>query len=570
MSYKGDAIMKLSEQPEKILANHLDKEHPSIGLYLLDRLHALGVHHIFGVPGDYVLRLDKLIEQHPIKFINTTRENTAGYMADAYSRMRGLGAVCITYGVSINIANALTQAYVESSPLVVISGAPGVDEVRTTSKLHHLFNKATIGRLDPTQLEIFKHITIDQVVLDDPNTAAELIDRALNAAIRYQKPVYIEVPRNRVDQPLKQIKPIAFPQPTSDPVILQEALKEAATILQKCQRPILWMGHEIQRFGLIEPLLNFAEKYHIPMTSTLLGKTVIDEQHPLFIGVYMGGMSRPEVIRYVENCDCILNLGLIMTDVDTGIFSARADYPYQISANSEKVAVGHHTYDILFQDFIKGIASTSLSGPFSNNIPACVESKPALFEAKKNHKTTTQKLFECLQSFIKPEHLVVTDVGDCLFGAADLILSQHSFLASAYFATLGFGTPGAVGAQIAVPRRRVIGIVGDGAFQMTGTELSTAVRYHLDPIIIVLNNHGYATERPLLEGGYNDIQNWNYAALTQMVGGGVGLKATTEEEMEAAFKEAFSNRGRLYLIEIDLDKTDFSPALRRFAKLQKT
>lgn len=81
----------------------------SVGLYLLDRLQSYGVQHVFGVPGDYILRFDKLIEQHTIKFINATRENTAGYMADAYARLKGLGVACITYGVGINITNSLSS-----------------------------------------------------------------------------------------------------------------------------------------------------------------------------------------------------------------------------------------------------------------------------------------------------------------------------------------------------------------------------------------------------------------------------------------------------------------------------
>jgi len=161
----------------------------------------------------------------------------------------------------------------------------------------------------------------------------------------------------------------------------------------------------------------------------------------------------------------------------------------------------------------------------------------------------------------------VTDIGDCLFGSSDLILAQNSFLACAYFATLGFGTPGAVAAQLASPDRRVIGIIGDGGFQMTAMELSTAVRYGLDPIIIILNNHGYGTERPLLEGTYNDILNWNYAEIPKVLGGGIGFRTETEEEFEHALSAALAERGALAIIEVELGKVDFSPALMRFAKL---
>jgi TPP-dependent 2-oxoacid decarboxylase len=194
-------------------------------------------------------------------------------------------------------------------------------------------------------------------------------------------------------------------------------------------------------------------------------------------------------------------------------------------------------------------------------------SKFDAFKAIPNARTTTQRVFECIQSHLLENHLIVSDVGDCLFASSDLVLNQNSFISCAYFASLGFGIPGAIGAQIADPKRRVIAIVGDGGFQMTATELSTALRYHLDPIVIVLNNQGYGTERILLEGSYNDIVNWNYWEIPRFLGGGVGIKAETETEFDGALNKAIAHRGEFYLIEVELEKMDFSPALHRLGAL---
>lgn len=102
---------------------------PSIGDYLIQRLYEEQVHHVFGVPGDFVLRFNKLLEDSPIQFINTCDEQGAGFAADAYARLRGLGAVCVTYSVGgFKIANTTAQAFAEKSPVVVISGAPGTNE----------------------------------------------------------------------------------------------------------------------------------------------------------------------------------------------------------------------------------------------------------------------------------------------------------------------------------------------------------------------------------------------------------------------------------------------------------
>ncbi len=543
----------------------------TIGKYLLDRLYQLGVGHIFGIPGDYIIRFDKLIEQHPIRFVNATRENTAGFMADAYARLNGLGVVCITYGVGINIANAISQAYVESSPVVLISGAAGTDELLHGEKLHHMIFKASKARLqENTQLEMLKHITVDQVIIDDPKEASFKIDRALHTCMQLKKPIYIELPRNLIDMPVETFHSYSFEVPTYDPSVLQEALKEVEATLRRSHHPVLWLGHEIQRFELQQPILEFAEKYQIPIVSSLLGKSVIAETHPLYAGVYSGKLSRSEIVEFVEKMRLRLILGLIMSDVDTGIFTASLNHAAKIVAHAGLIQINHHVYpDILFQDFISGFSFLDLPKPFTSTIPRYAKALSVPFIPNLHKKITTEKIFECLQSHLTAEHIIITDIGDCLFGAMDLIVEQNAFLSCAYFATLGFGVPGALGAQFANLNKRVIGIVGDGAFQMTGTELSTAVRYRLDPIILVLNNHGYGTERPLIEGRYNDILDWNYTEMTRLLGGGIGIKVTTEQELERAFQTAFGKRGTFFLIEIDLEKTDFSPALRRLTALIK-
>lgn len=540
----------------------------TIGQYLLDCLDAYGVKHIFGIPGDYVLRFNKLIEQHPnIQFINTTRESTAGCAADTYARLRGLGVACITYGVGMSITNALAQAYVESSPLVVISGALGIGEFKKNKAWHHLINTSMTVDGDCTQLEVFKNMTIDQGVLKSPHTAAAIIDRVLHACLKHKKPVYLEIPRDQVDQPLPFIPSSFLSKTTTDSNALHEALIETQTILSQCHHPIIWAGHEILRFGLSDDILQFAEKHQIPIVSSLLGKTVIDEYHPLFIGVYQGEMSLTEVSEAVHQCDCLLMAGVVMNDLNTGIFTAKLDQANRIVTEQELLTINHHHYKIHLVDYIKGLNTLHL--PQIQRSPlihrqAYLHKK---FEAKAEAKTTIKRVFQCLQSYLTSEHIIVSDVGDSLFSSSDLTLSQNSFLSCSYFASLGFSTPAAIGAQFAEPERRVIAITGDGGFQMTAMELSTAIRYHLDPIVIVLNNHGYGTERILLEGTYNDLVNWNYTKITQVLGGGIGIKAETEGAFEEALKQALANRSVFYIIEVELDKLDFSPALHRLGEL---
>jgi len=554
--------------PKKKALSSEEAKKTTVGLYLLDRLQELGVQDIFGVPGDYVLRFNKLIEEHSIRYVNATRENTAGYMADAYARLRGIGAVCITYGVGINIANAAAQAYVESSPLVIISGAAGTKEFEKCHALHHLINKSCTKRRDATQLAIFEQLTAAQAVLKNPETAAKEIDRVLAVCLEESRPVYIEIPRDIVDLPIPQQRPHPPAPKKSDAETLQEAVAESAALLQKCKRPVIWAGHEIQRFHLRRELLAFAEKFRIPIASTLLGKTVISERHPLFIGLYQGAMSRDRVQEYVESADCLLLLGAMLNDVDTGFFTAKLDEGKCIAASSDGVAIRRHRFEnVRFPDYMRALASLESNIRFRNSFPANLDFPQEKPRAEPKKKMTTERLARFIEKHLHPDQILVSDFGDCLFSSCNFTLEEDSFFSSAYFSTLGFGIPAAVGAALAQPKKRVLALVGDGAFQMTCSELSTAVRYRLDPIIIVFNNRGYATERPIIEGEFNDIVNWNYSKLPELLGGGVGLKTATEEAFEAALQNALETRGEPTVIEVELEKRDFSPELKKFLKL---
>src|SRR6186713_2469665 len=168
----------------------------SIGQYLIERLHHHGVRHIFGIPGDYVLTFYHHLSKSPIEVINTCDEQGAGFAADAYARIRGLGAVCVTYCVGgLKVANTTAEAFAEKSPVVVISGAPGMREREKNPLLHH-----KVREFD-TQKRVFDELTVASTVLCDPQTAFQEIDRVLHAALRYKRPVYIELPRDRVFLP---------------------------------------------------------------------------------------------------------------------------------------------------------------------------------------------------------------------------------------------------------------------------------------------------------------------------------------------------------------------------------
>jgi indolepyruvate decarboxylase len=353
----------------------------------------------------------------------------------------------------------------------------------------------------------------------------------------------------------------------SDPEVLDAAVDDACDLINKSKKPVILAGVELHRFGYQDKLIKLVEEKRIPVVATLLGKSVIPESHPLYLGIYEGAMGRKEVREFVEDSDCVIILGAFMTDVNLGIYTANLDRARSIYATSEKIAVRYHTYeDVMFDDFIDGINSSKLRKRRKPNLGwALPDTEPFAFEP--NAPLTVGRLFQHVNEFISDELTVIADVGDSLFGAVELRIHQHTnFISPAYYTSMGFAVPASVGAQFSMPDTRCLVIVGDGAFQMTGTELSTVARYGLNPIVLVLNNHGYGTERHLLDGPFNDIGCWNYSAIPTLFGTGRGFYVRTEGEFDAAIREALAETQHFTLIEAELEKLDTSPALARLAE----
>ena len=533
----------------------------SIGDYLIQRLYAHGVRHVFGIPGDYVLGFYEQLSKSKLRTINTCDEQGAGFAADAYARLRGLGAVCITYCVGgLKVANTTAEAFAEKSPVVIISGAPGIKEREKNPLLHH-----KVREFD-TQKKVFEQLTIASTVLSDPQTAFQEIDRVLHAALRFKRPVYIELPRDLVMVPGSSPHKPPEIHERSDPRSLRAALAETEQVINRAKQPVILADVEVHRFGLQDEVLKLAQKTNIPVAATVLGKSVIGEQHPFYLGTYEGAMGQDDVRQYVESSDCLIMLGAFLTDINLGVYTARLDQARSIYATSEKLSIGYHTYeDVRFKDFLRGLLGLRLRRRKLGKIPhpkriTPVERKP------RRMRLSVRRLFERLNAFLTEHTVVVADVGDALFGAIDLFIRHRSeFLGPAYYASMGFAVPAAIGAQLANPKLRPLVLVGDGAFQMTGMELATVARYKLNPVIVVLNNNGYGTERQMQDGPYNDVWPWHYSRLPEILGAGRGLIVETEEELDHALLEAERHTHSFFLIEARLPQMDRSPALDRLA-----
>lgn len=533
----------------------------SIGEYLIRRLQDYGIRDVFGLPGDYVLGFYSMLEHSPINIIGCTREDCAGFAADAYARVNGMGAVCVTYCVGgLSLCNSIAGAYAEKSPVVVITGSPGMRERFNNPLLHHRVRDFR------TQLEVFEKICIAGTELSDPTIAFREIDRVLEATARYKRPCYIEIPRDMTKvvpgAPHEYVPPA---DPQSDPEALAEAVAEAERRITASQKVVIIGGVEIHRFGLQDKLMALAEGSQIPITTTMLGKSIIPETHPLFVGLYEGAMGREEVTQFVEESDCVILLGTFMTDINLGIYTANLDPGKCIYATSEQLRIRHHHFqNVVLGDFIAGLAAARPTPPVRPLPP-----RPATDDycMQPDAPCTITRIMARLNEALDENTTVIADVGDALFAATELTIRQRTeFLSPAYYTSMGFAVPASIGTRTARPDQRPVAIVGDGAFQMTGMELSTAVRLGYNPIVIVLDNKGYGTERLLHPGNFNDIQPWNYHKLPEVLGGGVGHEVWTEGEFDTALLAAWADSGRMHLIQVHLPLDDRSKALDRLAE----
>lgn len=523
---------------------------------LLTALRDHGAREIFGIPGDFALPFFKVIEESGILPLYTlSHEPGVGFAADAAARVHcGIGVAAVTYGAgALNMVNPIAGAYAEKSPVVVISGAPGGGESRSGLLLHH-----QAKTLD-SQFAIYREITCDQARLVDARTAPGEIARVLARCIRESRPVYIELPRDMVGVAAEPVVPL--PPASHDPEVLHACVDEVLGRLRSAASPVLMVGVEVRRFGLETKVAELARRLGVPVVTSILGRGLLAGIDAPVVGTYLGVAGRPEVTDLVEQSDALLLLGVIISDTNFGVSSRQIDLRKTIQALDQRVTLGYHTYadvpltafvDALLERVGRSETATPVSGrDYPRGLPA--DDAPI----------TPNDIAIAVNDLIA-EHgrmPIASDVGDCLFTAMDI--EPTALVAPGYYASMGFGVPGGFGLQSASGERPLI-LVGDGAFQMTGWELGNCRRYGWDPIVLLFNNSSWEMLRTFQpESRFNDLDDWQFAAMANALGGD-GVRVRTRAELKVALDRAFATRGRFQLIEAMIPRGVLSDTLSRF------
>jgi indolepyruvate decarboxylase len=535
--------------------------------FLFDQLHAAGVKQIFGIPGDFVLNLYNALQEDPrFRLITLSHEPAVGFAADGAARItNGLGVCLVTYGAGgLNMINSVACAYAEESPLIVITGGPGKLEREAGLLVHHEVKSFE------SQFKIYQEVAEWGAIVDDGETAAGLIHRAIDVARKFMRPVYLEIPRDMV------FADISIPQ-SFDEVELQvnesavaEAAGEIVDRLSRAERPVLIVGVEIHRFQLVQRVIRLAERLRIPVTSSFLGRGVFPTRHPQFIGTYLGAVSPQSMRTLVEESDCLLLLGERLSDVSLGVSADLLRGHDLMTAVARDVYIGHRHYEhaplaLLVDRLLAAPALPMARDPIK---AIGTDVSPEVFDPfKQDEAVKMRHVINLLNEFVREhdEMPLIADTGDALFATVDI--RANECVAPAYYGTMGFAVPAALGVQIASGRRPLV-LVGDGAFQMTGSEVSHARQYGCNPIIVLLNNQRWEMLQAFFpEARYNDTVNWPFAKLADLWGGR-GFRAFTPRQLRDALNAAY-DESRFTLIEVGLQQGDMSPILRGFVEAFK-
>ncbi|MEO1258893.1 MAG: thiamine pyrophosphate-binding protein [Bacteroidota bacterium] len=563
--------------------------------YLLVRLRQLDVEHVFQIPGDYVAHFTQALEkQGPrigINAIGAANELDAAYAADGYARIRGLGAVSLQFGVStFSALNAIAGAYVERAPVVVISASPSWEDRHVTNMYGVLYHHST-GNLNADQ-QVFEQVTVDSAMLDNAADAPEIIDRVLTSAITEKRPVYLAAFKEIWGFPCKppgkrKLKPI---KKESNPRFLEEAVEAAFAMIEKAEFPVIFAGVELLRFDLTHLLSKLIKKSGFLFTTTSLGKTVLSEKHKGFVGTYSDLAAVPGTLEVINKADCFITLGTIITDDYLDFISK--DYGKMIRVDTIHSRVGWTPYpDVTMEDFMKELIKCFKKPDYPKNFKA---PKPPKWPepwvsnidpkyAKDKDVLTYNRFFQHSMAFLH-KHKMMDDIimnfgiSSAMYAGTNVFgLSQNSFIASAAWQCIGFGTGVALGVQLGSDnKKRAWTIPGDGGFMMICQSLSTQARNKLNAVTFVMSNGVYAIEQvyvnikafnPNKKGqppfdNFDILADWDYVSLAKGFGA-KGYRVTNVQELNECLHEIKDLKDVPALVEVVIPKLDLAGQMNK-------
>lgn len=551
----------------------------SISQYLLLRLKELSVDHVFGIPGDYVLPFfDKLLDgDHGVEHVMSCNELNGTYAADGYAKQRGFGAMAVTFGPgSLSCINAVAGAYADDVPLLVVAGAPSVRAMETSKGrlLHH-----AVGEDLDANIKCFAPVTVSSSRLASCEGAGAAIDAVLTQCVLRKKPAYLEIPYDLqtalIAKPAGKLQTCA----ASSRERLRAAVDAVAALVEKAGTTAVLAGHLALRHGQTEPLCELAERLGACTASTFGCKHGSFETGARAAGVYCGAMSLKVAQKAVEGegaSHVLLAVGLTNNEFDTGVFTGRLDLHNLVVVAGMHVEVnGERFEEVAMGDFLGGLLQATEVVAMTPRLAAC----PRFYYPRGEVVPTEEalsidRMMMMFAAFFKKGDVIYGDAGGMINTSQVQLPEGCVAYGNGNWASIGAGFGGLVGGSFARGEGRLIGMLGDGAFQMSAQELSTLVKYKRDAALFVLNNAGYAAERAIHPGkqrSYNDVQNWRYHLLGNAFGaeaGYEGVEVFTERDLAKVLTGLQEVRG-VTMVNVHLDPEDFAAFNKDFSEKLK-
>jgi acetolactate synthase-1/2/3 large subunit len=541
----------------------------------LDGLKRAGVDAVFGIPGGPVIPLfDALHDEPAIRTYLTRHEQGAGHMAQGYAKVTGRAAVCTaTSGPgATNLVTPITDAYMDSVPLVALTGQVGSARVGTDA-----FQEADIVGIT---LPVVKHSYLIKKADELPQAIAEAVYLAETGR---PGPVLVDV---CVDVWGQDVEPYSGPTPPvipgyNPPTAAGHArqIAAAAKAIAEAKRPVFYAGGGVIISGADAELTRLAEMAEVPVTTTLMGLGGFPASSPLWIG--MPGMHGIAAATWAfQESDLVIAVGvrfdervlstvmhewapnakIIHIDVDPAEISKNRAAHIGI-AGEAKAALGAIADAYARLDRRHDSAERS---PWRAKIDQWKADFPYEIDTDTGGAIPPQRVVQSLYKLTRGQAIVATDVGQHqMFAAQHYLFDQpRRWVTSGGLGTMGFGLPAALGAQVALGRDQlVIDIAGDGSFEMTLQELSTAMMYDLPVKVIILNNGYLGMVRQWQElfwesryaGTSYEAFQPNFAEIAKAYGM-PGMTITDESDLEDGLVEILAHDGPA-LIDVHTDQT---------------
>lgn len=554
----------------------------NVTTYLLDRLAAAGVDRIFGVPGDFTLAWLDDVEEHPsIEWVGCANELGAGYAADGYARIRGLGVVCTTFGVGeLSAINAIAGSFAEHVPVIHVVGSPATATQEAGRATHHTLGDGDFRHFARMAAEV----THAQAALSVEN-AAEEIDRVIRETLAERRPGYLLIPADVAKAPLSAPSGAAAPADdadATDPAVLADLRSAVDDTLHDATSIAVLADILVQRMGA-EDALHDLLALGVPHAVSLWGRRVVDETSPHYAGPYVGAVSEPGARAVIEEADVLVMAGVQFTDLMSGFFSQHLPAT-TIDIGPRKTRIGDREYSPVAMAEALGVVADALrDARAEGRLPAPdtgatdAATGPEGDDTPPSASAITDPLdqaalWDAVAAQLRDGDVVLADQGTAFYGmGTHRIAAGVTFIGQPLWAAIGYTLPALLGAALADRSRRPIVLIGDGAAQLTIAELGTLIRNRVPAVVVVVNNAGYTVERAIhgLAAPYNDIAAWDWTALVRAFdpsGYARGIRAETAAEVTDAFAQHDAHDDGLTLIEAVVPPLDVPPLLSALAE----